>query len=106
MSDPPKRKCEACGSQALERLISQTSFQLKGSGWYKDLYSSAKPAGGESKSGSDTASPAGASSDSGSSAGAGSSASSDAGSSPGSGSGSSTSSETTKPGKKTKKGSR
>ena len=44
MSDPPKRKCEHCGSQSLERVISQTSFQLKGSGWYKDLYSSPKPA--------------------------------------------------------------
>jgi putative FmdB family regulatory protein len=43
MSDPPKKKCEACGGP-LERLISQTSFQLKGSGWYKDLYSSSKPA--------------------------------------------------------------
>lgn len=44
MSDPPKRKCEHCGGQSLERVISQTSFQLKGSGWYKDLYSSPKPA--------------------------------------------------------------
>jgi putative FmdB family regulatory protein len=41
MADPPKKKCEACGG-VLERLISQTSFQLKGSGWYKDLYSSPK----------------------------------------------------------------
>ena len=49
MSDPPKRKCEHCGGQSLERVISQTSFQLKGSGWYKDLYSSPKP-GGEAKS--------------------------------------------------------
>src|ERR1700685_3333643 len=43
MSDPEKTVCEACGG-ALERLISRTAFQLKGSGWYKDLYSSAKPA--------------------------------------------------------------
>lgn len=49
MSDPPKRKCEHCGSQSLERVISQTSFQLKGSGWYKDLYASPKPASGEGK---------------------------------------------------------
>lgn len=42
MSDAPKKKCEACGGQ-LERLISMTSFQLKGSGWYKDLYSSSRP---------------------------------------------------------------
>jgi putative FmdB family regulatory protein len=51
MSDAPRKKCEAC-SGALERLISRTSFQLKGSGWYKDLYSSSKPGdgGGESAS--------------------------------------------------------
>src|ERR1041385_6441314 len=43
MSDPEKTVCEACGGE-LERLISRTAFQLKGSGWYKDLYSSSKPA--------------------------------------------------------------
>ena len=47
MSDPEKTECEACGKSALERLISRTVFQLKGSGWYKDLYASAKP--GDSK---------------------------------------------------------
>src|SRR5262245_57140278 len=41
MSDPPKKTCEACRG-ALERLISRTSFHLKGGGWYKDLYSSPK----------------------------------------------------------------
>jgi putative FmdB family regulatory protein len=43
MADPDKTDCEACGASALERLISRTAFQLKGSGWYKDLYSSSKP---------------------------------------------------------------
>ena len=43
MSDPDKTDCEACGKSALERIISRTAFQLKGSGWYKDLYSSSKP---------------------------------------------------------------
>lgn len=42
MSDPDKTVCENCGG-ALERLISRTAFHLKGGGWYKDLYSSAKP---------------------------------------------------------------
>jgi hypothetical protein len=42
MSDPEKTVCEACGGE-LERFISRTAFSLKGSGWYKDLYSSAKP---------------------------------------------------------------
>jgi putative FmdB family regulatory protein len=32
--------CPKCGRPKLERLISATAFQLKGSGWYKDLYSS------------------------------------------------------------------
>src|ERR1041384_6089557 len=43
MSDPDKTTCEACGG-ALDRLISRTAFSLKGSGWYKDLYASPKPA--------------------------------------------------------------
>jgi putative FmdB family regulatory protein len=50
MSDPPKSVCEQCGG-ALEKLISRSSFLLKGSGWYKDLYSSPKPAGGSADSG-------------------------------------------------------
>lgn len=39
---PPK--CKSCGSAEVERLISRTSFQLKGSGWYTSDYS--KSAGG------------------------------------------------------------
>jgi len=31
----PIRKCPQCGKHAVERLISKTSFILKGSGWYK-----------------------------------------------------------------------
>jgi len=42
MSDAPKDVCEACGGK-LERLISRTAFQLKGGGWYKDLYASPNP---------------------------------------------------------------
>ncbi len=79
MSDPPKRKCEACGNQALERLISQTSFHLKGGGWYKDLYSSPKP-GSASAGKSDGASGAASGSESGSSSGSESGSSSESGS--------------------------
>jgi putative FmdB family regulatory protein len=57
MSDPPKKKCEKCGG-ALERLISMTSFQLKGSGWYKDLYSSPSPEKSESSSDAPSDAPA------------------------------------------------
>src|SRR5512135_2549405 len=49
MSDPEKTVCEACGGE-LERLISRTAFTLKGGGWYKDLYSSTKPAAASSSS--------------------------------------------------------
>ena len=38
-------KCEACGHRSSERLISGTSFSLKGSGWYADGYSSGSTAG-------------------------------------------------------------
>jgi putative FmdB family regulatory protein len=50
ISDPPKSECEQCGG-TLEKLISRSSFLLKGSGWYKDLYSSPKPAGGSGSGG-------------------------------------------------------
>jgi putative FmdB family regulatory protein len=36
--NPP---CEECGKET-ERLISRTSFVLKGDGWYKDGYSKPK----------------------------------------------------------------
>jgi putative FmdB family regulatory protein len=39
VSDPPPKKCLKCGGR-LTRVISQSSFQLKGGGWYKDLYAS------------------------------------------------------------------
>src|SRR6187455_2085458 len=76
MSDPEKTDCEACGKSALERLISRTAFQLKGSGWYKDLYSSSKPGSSDSSSSATTPAASTTSSDSSSS-----SSSSDAGSS-------------------------
>jgi len=43
MSDPPVRTCPKCKKKKVERLISATAFQLKGGGWYADLYSSSKP---------------------------------------------------------------
>jgi putative FmdB family regulatory protein len=42
ITDPKIRTCPKCKKRRVERLISQTSFVLKGSGWYSDLYSSAK----------------------------------------------------------------
>ena len=41
-SDPEITTCPFCGG-ALARTITAPAIQFKGSGWYKDLYSSAKP---------------------------------------------------------------
>lgn len=43
MADDDLTKCEACGEDKLEKLISWSAFQLKGGGWYKDLYSKQTP---------------------------------------------------------------
>jgi putative FmdB family regulatory protein len=40
ISDEPIRTCPKCRARKVKRLISRTSFVLKGSGWYSDLYSS------------------------------------------------------------------
>ena len=36
----PVKSCPRCKSRKVKRLISRTSFVLKGGGWYSDLYSS------------------------------------------------------------------
>ncbi|MGC8554722.1 MAG: FmdB family zinc ribbon protein [Candidatus Acidulodesulfobacterium sp.] len=46
MNEKPLEKCEKCGGK-LEKLISNSSFVLKGSGWYKTDYASS---GSSSKS--------------------------------------------------------
>ncbi len=56
-SDPAPSPCAKCNAaDSFEKLISHTSFQLKGGGWYSDLYSSVK------KDSSSTAAPASAAS--------------------------------------------
>lgn len=42
ITDRPIRKCEACGRLQAKRGISQTSFVLKGSGWYATDYGNHK----------------------------------------------------------------
>lgn len=37
-SDAPLTDCPACGAPKLEKLLSQSSFALKGGGWYADGY--------------------------------------------------------------------
>jgi putative FmdB family regulatory protein len=62
MSDPGPDKCEKCGAEKPERVISKTSFALKGSGWYTTDYKRSAPnpssdSGGKSGAGeSDAAS--------------------------------------------------
>ena len=53
ISDPPVKTCPSCKAKQVKRLISRTSFHLKGGGWYSDLYSKPKSGGksdGEAKS--------------------------------------------------------
>jgi putative FmdB family regulatory protein len=54
ISDPPLKKHAACGSKKVKKLISSTSFQLKGSGWYVTDYK--KPSASAKKDSEDTSS--------------------------------------------------
>jgi putative FmdB family regulatory protein len=40
ITEDPIKTCPKCRSRKVKRLISRTSFVLKGGGWYSDLYSS------------------------------------------------------------------
>ncbi|RMF22755.1 MAG: zinc ribbon domain-containing protein [Deltaproteobacteria bacterium] len=44
ISSKPLRKCPSCGRR-VRKLVSSSSFRLKGGGWYADGYSSRKPSG-------------------------------------------------------------
>ena len=47
-TDPAPATCAACGKDGtLSKEVSASAFHLKGGGWYKDLYSSAKKDGGK-----------------------------------------------------------
>ena len=59
INDKPVKVCPKCKARKVERLISHTSFQLKGGGWYGDLYASKQPA---KASGAGDGKPAGTSS--------------------------------------------
>ena len=65
MSEDPIKVCPKCSASNVGKLISRTSFVLKGGGWYKDHYG-LKPGGGASpdsggSTGSSTSTPASAS---------------------------------------------
>ena len=52
-SDPPLSKCEHCGGK-LERLLSSSAIQFKGSGWYVTDYARKSTPSGSSKETSST----------------------------------------------------
>ena len=58
ITDDPVKTCPKCRSRKVKRLISRTSFVLKGGGWYSDLYSSGSNANdkneGKGESGGDS----------------------------------------------------
>ncbi len=49
MTDPALKSCQFCKGP-VEKLMSLSSFHLKGSGWYVTDYGGKKPAASESKS--------------------------------------------------------
>ena len=49
ISDPPVKTCPECRSRKVKKLISRTSFVLKGGGWYSDLYSSSQSKNSDNK---------------------------------------------------------
>lgn len=58
ISDDPLKTCPECQG-SVKKLVSMSSFQLKGSGWYADGYASAKTAkNGDSKPSPEKAAPA------------------------------------------------
>ena len=54
MSDDPIKVCPECGAEQVKKMISRSSFVLKGGGWYKDHYG--LKGGGSSSSGSSSSS--------------------------------------------------
>ena len=42
LSDKPKTICPKCNDESLKKLISATSFRLKGSGWYETDFKTGK----------------------------------------------------------------
>jgi putative FmdB family regulatory protein len=50
ISDKPLTRCRICRAKA-RRLISRTSFVLKGGGWYSDGYGAGKKNGGSGDGG-------------------------------------------------------
>ncbi len=48
MNDVPLTSCSVCGGE-VKKIMSMSSFHLKGGGWYSDGYASSSSSQGESK---------------------------------------------------------
>lgn len=46
ITELPLVTCEKCGQPTLKRLITKTSFVLKGGGWANELYATSKQSNG------------------------------------------------------------
>ncbi len=53
ITEDPLTKCPQCKRRKVKKLISNTSFQLKGSGWYVTDYGKSGADKGDTSSGSD-----------------------------------------------------
>ena len=53
VSDPPLKRCKKCRGK-MEKIVSRTAFQLKGSGWYKTDYAGKSAHKGNSEKSADT----------------------------------------------------
>lgn len=54
-SDPPLTDCPACGKSTLKKLVSASSFRLKGSGWYETDFKNKKKPDNDNKAATDKA---------------------------------------------------
>ena len=51
-SDAPLEVCSLCGGKPVSKMMSRTSFQLKGTGWYASDYKKPKGSGSTDGGGS------------------------------------------------------
>ena len=58
VNEGPPSRCDKCGSRKLAKLVSRSAFQLKGGGWYSDLYASKKEKTAAPKDGKEPSAPA------------------------------------------------
>ena len=47
ISDPPLSECPECGRETLVKLVSASSFRLKGGGWYESDFKTGKKTGAD-----------------------------------------------------------